>query len=203
MSDQPYLIVSAATPKYVDLLEGLEADCARLGLESYTARVPDQGSWVLNCALKPMVLASALAMSRGRAVVWVDADANIVSEPVLFAELARERVDFAAHRFQWSPKHPVELLSGTVFFGATAGGLQVLRDWGALCSRIPQDSPGQRPDWDQNLLMQVVDDGREIEARELPGAYCSIAGDVAERIQLAEGERAVIVHNQASRTRRT
>jgi len=197
-----YVIVSAATPNYLDLLRQLEADCDRLGLHAYTARVPNQGSWVRNCAMKPRVLASALALSGGRPVVWVDADAEIHTEPVLFSEYARDGVDFAAHRFQWTAKHDIELLSGTVFIGCTQAGLGVLRDWGALCARVGMDSDGTRPDWDQTLLLQVVSDGRELNARELPGAYCSIADDWARRIQLKDGEEPAIVHNQASRTRK-
>ena len=201
MSD--YILVSAWTPNYHDLGELLIEDCARLDLPLSHCVYQSRGSWLKNCAAKPEFLLAAMDEHPGKAVVWVDADARIRSVPVLFDDLAERRVDFARHMFRWTSGHNWELLSGTLFFGATEPARDLLRAWLLACVDVPLEADRPRDWWDQNLLMGCADALRAtLEVADLPGAYCSIAGDWAEEIQLAEGEAPVIVHNQASRTRK-
>lgn len=157
------------------------------GLPHDVRGVPSCGSWVRNCARKAGFIRDMIAANPGRPIVWLDADARVVCRPDLLESLD---CDFAAH---WLGGQ--ELLSGTTFWGGTAGALALAETWAGMADRMPDE-------WDQRTLQAAVTLCADISVRQLPPEYtwiCAVDGtqDVSE---FHYGQRdPVIVHRQASR----
>src|SRR4051812_41232626 len=91
-------------------------------LDSDVRRVNNTGDWTRNCGRKAAYILLMMAAHPGRPLVWVDADARIRRQPSHFETL--DGCDFAAH---WKDGH--ELLSGTMYWGPTAGATRLAEAW--------------------------------------------------------------------------
>jgi len=179
------------TPIYVCFYttgNGYEAEAMELGhtldryqLPSDLVAVPPFQDWVAACAYKPKFLRHMRAKhGPDRPLVWLDADARVRQYPSLFPEMPTD-VDFAAH---W--KDGTELLSGTLYFGATRGADRLLNEWAQACHERPRE-------WDQHVLQNLVDGRTDLKVEKLPPSYTQIF-DV-----MASAGEPVIEHMQASR----
>lgn len=153
----------------------------KFGLEHYVLRMPDSGDWCVNCSIKPTVVRLAMARHPGRAVVYLDADARVRKMPELFFEISPD-VDLARHLLGGG-----ELLSGTLYFGATGGAAELITMWEQACA----DAPGI---WDQVHLQCIVESGRRWNILDIPESYVYIF----DRATVPK-EQVVIEHFQASR----
>jgi len=162
MSEYP-LFVSFHTPDplYTTAAMRLKTSLERYKLPHKVLSCPDKGSWLNNSAFKANFI---LAMLRdwSENIVWVDADAEIVEEPLIFKELT---ADLAAvmHRGQ-------ELLTGTLFLRNCQEIKKLLENWIAANKAYPMR-------WEQNnlqMLLEMEPWKESIKFQELPHAYAHI-----------------------------
>ena len=185
---KPYPIyVSYATEgRYAKLLERLRESAKSFDLIFKDVVTPHRfDSWQKAAAYKRHVIRHFWNESEGKhPIVWVDADAVFRGYPAHFDTLGAE-VDFAAC---WRLGH--ELLSGTLYFGATSSALRVLDEWDRFQAMDPDN-------WDQRTLAAAVNAMRRtIRAKELPMGYCYIFDRTGREYP---GTTPVIEHFQASR----
>jgi hypothetical protein len=119
-----------------------------------------------------------------RPIVYLDADARVRQYPILFDQLAETDCDFAAH---W--RGGSELLSGTLYFGATKNARDLSYIWKQRC----WDNPDA---WDQVCLQMAVDSMPGLKVERLPFSYCRIFDGQGQDEQ---GVVPVIDQMQASR----
>jgi hypothetical protein len=193
------LFVSAYTPDYEEEAERLMDSLDRLGLDYDIVPVEDLGSWEANCAQKPSVLSKARGRKscRGRWVVWVDADAEVLAVPEFLKveNLDATGADFLAHIYRRAERED-ELLSGTVVIAPGRGGASVLRSWKYHLDKRPQE-------WDQKALQRILTakpDKKPKTFAELPPEYCRIY-DNKHQEKMMTGDP-VVVHYQASRVKK-
>jgi hypothetical protein len=176
----PHFVSFFAGPGYACEADGLRASLDALALPYTIEERTDAGSWLANCAQKPVFLKEMRQRIRGP-IVWLDADARVLKAPDFFAELPHY-VDVAYHLFRGR-----ELLSGTLYFGDTSGARRLLDAW--VHAQVEQLTA-----WDQRVLEVVLSAWPGVwVAKELPEAYVYV-----DRLG-TKGIDPVIYHGQASR----
>ncbi len=166
---------------YERQVENLKTTLKRFNLENDVVGVKDLGDWHKNTYYKPNFILSMLNKHKGRPVVFVDADAKIRQNPVLFSNLD---CDFACHF-----KLEKELLSGTLYFGNTAKSRWLVKKW------IEENIEHPKTHMPQKNLRRVFDRHKdEIKWKSLPVEYCMIF-DSSARYKV----NPVVEHFQLSR----
>ena len=156
----------------------LEVTLRRFELDYLIVPLPSLDDWRRNTAQKPRVVRDVMLKNEGRPIVWLDADARVEQVPSLFDTLD---CDVAAHYF-----HGHELLSSTVYFGATPGAWALVRRW----QEIVDSRPGE---WDQTPLQEAIEELRDrLAVVRLPQSYAAI-------FDAKGSENPVILQTQASR----
>ena len=175
--------ISYATPKYEPMMMVLADSLAAFGFQSHLESVKDRGSWAQNTAWKPEFLRLMMDEHPAERLVWLDADAELREYPEVFFKMDGA-VDLAVGYRE------TELLSGTVYLGATLCARQIVEAW---CKEQAKH-PGV---WDQRNLQTVVNTNSDRwDIRTLPPAYTYMDGITArEHPDVAP----IIHHYQASR----
>jgi hypothetical protein len=160
----------------------MEASARTFGLETDIRAVDDLGDWTLNCGIKPVFIRDRMLDYEGRPVVWLDADARVRKRPNLFFG---QLCDFAAH---W--RHGAELLSGTMYFGATPLAWKLVTTWCEAQRKTPHE-------WDQRVLQRVIESGMVpgLDVKRLPATYTAVFDDP----KMGDERTWIISHHQASR----
>lgn len=70
------VLVTGATPDYVDYAFRLRRDCEALGLTILVIAYADFGEWHLNCLYKPTLIRDVLNVVN-QPVLWIDADSRL------------------------------------------------------------------------------------------------------------------------------
>ena len=183
----PPIFVTAYTPEYDELAARLLGTLARFRMASFAMPLRSTGDWRMNTFLKPRALCNAMMAFPTNPIVWVDADAEVVSSPGrFFQELAEADVDVACHHFV--TKRGTEHLSGTLYLGPTERRARFLSAW---VDMLEQHSHSYKGDQDAIADAAMV---AGVDLYDLPRPYCQIFD--APRV---EGQPDVIVHHQASR----
>jgi len=178
------VIVSYYTKKtgYETQVKELKITLKRFNLENDVMGIPDRGSWHKNTFYKPLFIQRMMRKHSGHSIVYVDADAKIRMNPVLFNNL---KCDFACH-FHYPKK---ELLSGTLYFGNTKGARYLVSKW------IEEDKRHPKTHMPQKNLRAVFDrEKNSIRWKALPVEYCMIY-DSNSRYEI----NPIIEHFQLSR----
>ena len=168
----------------------LKASLKRLGMQSDIEGVPNLGSWQKNTMFKATFIKRMQEKHPGRALLFVDADAEIMRYPALLDNLTD--VDVAVHYRDWGARRPLrkpsrELLSGTLYLGATENARRIVEAWVGENRRRPTGV------WEQQNLQDVLERTPDKRVMELPAAYTCIFD------QMPEVEEPVILHLQKSR----
>ncbi len=146
---------------YETEVQQLKITLRRFNLENDIVGIPDKGSWHKNTFYKPKFIKSMMNKHPDRPIVFVDADAKIRNNPVLFNNFD---CDFACHF-----KGEVELLSGTLYFGNTKGSHYLINKW------IEKDIQFPKTHMPQKNLRAVFDEQKDkIKWKALPVEYCTI-----------------------------
>jgi len=170
---------------YEEQVEHLRVTFRRFNLDNDVVGIPDKGNWHKNTYYKAQFIQKMMGKYPGRAIVFVDADAKICGNPVLFNSLD---CDFACHFFQGR-----ELLSGTLYFGNTKGSRHLVRKW------IEEDRLYPKTNMPQKNLRTVFNKHKdEIKWKSLPAEYCMIFDSNIRRTA-----RPIIEHFQLSRKYKT
>lgn len=197
---QDFIIVSAYTKEtpYELIIKNLEDDCKKINLPFDFLAYASTGSWVENTMLKPKLIIELLEKNKSKFknIVWVDADARIMSEPKYFMQLSKEQIDFSV--FQMGSMSRVT--SGTIFIKNKENVIKFITEWKTRCS-TDLERRG-----DQHILRKLIKDNGyqkyKIIFKSLPYSYCYVFDDslrkLAPNIKSIEG-LPVIKHMQASR----
>lgn len=176
------MIVSYYTPDYCDVAHArLIKSCVAMGLPHDVRALDSLGSWQANTQFKPMFL-SQMREKHSGPVVWLDADAEVVRQPVAFDVL--DGYDVAFHRLGGR-----ELLSGTLWIGDTDNARLLLAKWIEVCAANPMA-------WDQKCLDKSLGRVHGLRIHELGPEYTFIF-DTSKRMH--PDANPVIIHWQASR----
>jgi hypothetical protein len=175
LSDMP-IIVSGYTKSYKKYADKLMASLDALGIKHDIVQYKSLRKWEKNCAHKIEIIRAARRKYRGKAIVWIDADAQVLQDPQFFRRIKH---DFACHILK------DELLSGTLYFAPTKKATKLLKMWSDLSKQEPDK-------WDQQTLAACVFGWGE-PFQMLPESYCHIY-DQEQVMPLP-----VIEHYQASR----
>jgi len=160
-------------------------------------RAQSAGTWERNCALKPFAILRAME-TYGLPLLWLDADAEAAPTAAahkVLAGLADHRAlgctAIAAFSPGIQPKHKAsfplinsELCSGTLWFGDSGIAKNLLIQWALAAAANPERL-------DQDVLWDVA----KGLVTCLPPGLCCIP-------DLMPGVEGIVVHKQASRTRR-
>ena len=167
---------------YETEVQHLKTTLRRFNLENDVVGIPDKGSWHKNTYYKPQFILRMMNKHRDRSILYVDADAKMRMNPVLFNDF---NYDFACH-FHHARK---ELLSGTLYFGNTKGSRYLIRKW------MEEDKLHPETNMPQKNLRTVFDrEKNKIKWKALPVEYCMIF-DTVLRYQVSP----VVEHFQLSR----
>jgi len=158
------VIVSYYTKKtgYETQVEELKITLKRFNLENDVVGILDRGSWHKNTYYKPLFIQRMMKKYPDRAIVYVDADAKMRMNPVLFNNF---KYDFACH-FHYPKK---ELLSGTLYFGNTKKARHLVNMWIKENKLHPSTSMPQK-----NLRAVFDREKKKIKWKALPVEYCMI-----------------------------
>jgi hypothetical protein len=176
---------------YEDEVKDLEADLKRFNLPYKLYGYKSRGDWTKNTMVKAELVQTALQEFPGQDVIWLDADAVILKEPLFFYELAEKQFDICCY-YHSTRKDPHELLSGTFVFRNNPVVNDLVRDWAADKAETA---------WDQKILQKYVDGkyASRLVKLNLPGEYIKIRPRIVPN---ARDLNAVIGHKQLSREQR-
>lgn len=163
---------------YEQEIQNLKASFDRWGLKYYIRGYQPRGSWLANEQIKSEFILHCMEKFRDFDIIWIDGDATIDKEPVLFQKIADETDKiFAVHWLngQW-------LLAGTIYLRNTEQGRNFVRNWVHMQSCMLEDI-------DQVVLEKLAYKHEDIMYK-LPWEYTKVFDK--------EGD-AVIKHGQASR----
>ena len=193
-----YLIVSFYTTNYKKIAEKfLLKSLKQQILPHYIKEVPEQGSWKKNTDFKAVFINQCLNQF-SQNLVFIDADATINSDPILFKELSNNKdIDFGYHNLSWethygrpNDKGRFEFLSGTLYFANNDKIKTMVLEW-------IRNTQIYAPE--QKALKQAIKSSPDLNIFELPREYCYInskpRGEVSQPLS-----KPIISHFQASRT---
>lgn len=174
---------------YIERARALKRSCFRRGVDHYIETVASKGAWATNCQHKTDFIAECFERFPGRALLWVDADAEICAPLSLFDDLSGP--SFACHYLSRNGRanDPAgrEVLSGTLWFAGDDASRALVALW-------QRENAADPTAWDQRTLEKAVAVwGGETMA--LPPEYCRIFDHKTQ----GGAEHPVIVHHQASR----
>lgn len=153
---------------YEEQVQYLKTTLRRFNLDNDVVGIQNQGDWHKNTFYKPHFIKKMMDKHPDRSLVFVDADAKIRRNPVLFNDLD---CDFACFFL-----HGKELLSGTLYLGNTKGARYLVKKW------LEEDSMYPKTHMPQKNLRSVFDKIKgEIKWKALPVEYCMIFDSRARR----------------------
>ena len=192
-----WIIVAFATsdtPYEFELSTKLLPSLEKLSLPHHIEIIENQGSWLKNVAMKPLVILRAMEKYPASNIISLDADSEVLQYPTLFNNIP-EQYDIALHILDWDSwygytNHVKEILSGTVWIKNNDKMKNVVKLW--------YDKSIENCVWEQKILEAVLEE-QKINIYPLPLEYCyilSLPDGKPPKIQL---ENPVIVHYQKSR----
>ncbi len=171
--------------------------CNKFNIKTHIMSTPNYRNWNRNVAEKPRVIGEMLDLfvAGNECLVFLDADAVIEKDPVLFKQIPLE-YDIAFHTLDWNLWYGYnntpakkEVLSGTLFLR----NKKVIRD---LCSEWYEEAKNTRI-WEQKILENLI--GKyNLEIYPLPLDYCFPISR-PKGPPLVSDENVVIRHHQVSR----
>lgn len=186
-------IISFYTPNYAREAARLEASLNQFNLD-YTLDQASFGSWHEAVSHKPKFIMdfmnACLMGGQYTGILWTDADSEVMRQPDL-EELGG--CDAAWHRFQRSPKHGEEFLTGTIYFAVNSLSRAFVRKWAEVtAAQKHNDTP------EQLALQEVYGMHRNypLVTRSLGPEWCYIFDDSKA---IYPDVKPVFQHYQASR----
>jgi hypothetical protein len=175
-----FQIVSGYTKNtpYEKEVQNLKASLDKFGFScEHIVGFENLGTWEKNCQQKALILKSKLQQLK-TPIVWLDADAVLKKNPVLFYEIEKD-IAFCYYRIAGKD----ELLSGTIFLKPSEISFKILDEWIKLNNQNPKE-------WDQRTLQKIIKNFK-IDYYNLPPSYC--------KIDYIKCDEIVIGQNQSSR----
>lgn len=193
-TEEPVVVSWWAGPAYQPHIDRLRASLVGRSVEWLILTSPlDLGGWEANCNRKPRAIQFARWLLR-RPIVWLDADAEVVTPCLNIEKLLPPGIDAALmmpplqHPGRW-PLVNSTLMSGTMGFGYTAAADFLIRRWADLCE---MDYHGYDQETLARTLTEPVFRGLVVKSLD-PRLICvpDLMPDVKDPI---------VIHHQASRS---
>lgn len=163
---------------YEQEVENLRASLEKFKVPHKIYPIENTGSWAKNCQQKAVVIRRAMDEFQAN-IVWIDADAVVMANPILFEQLNCDLSFYTFQRFK-------ELLSGTLWVANNNRMRELVDEW------IEVNKTNDA--WDQKNLQKIVERASNLKVSALPVTYCKVFNFRAGR-----NESPVITHYQASR----
>lgn len=194
------LAISYCTPDYGDYGDRLAKSAQKHGVVLYINRMAFNCTWQEAVRKKPRQIWDALESIRAGlyghdvgGILFTDADSEF-KQPPPWKDVVP--YDVAYHEFQRTPSHPVEALTGTMWFSSSVGARQFVASWCQETLNLSAKGKSQTPEQDTFKKTLANADDYGVEIGKLKPEWCWIYDDFVTRY----GERAPIVeHYQASR----
>lgn len=170
--------------KYAD---DLRKSLDHLQLDHDIQAIKDRGNWDANTKAKPGFILQMLDRYQGRDIIWIDADAYVLSFPEELMKLGGGNIDFA---YGYRQKKD-ELISSVMFFRNNENARELLKKTQQLI-----DSGEQHPYGEQIFFQKAL---KEFKGKSfaLPEEYCDILG-------ISTPEKPTVIEmRQASRSLKT
>lgn len=193
-----YKIISYFTPNYKNIAEKyIIPSVNKLELDNYIIEVPDLHSWKANTNYKAYFVKECLEKFNS-SLVFIDADATVNYNPILFNELDNKDIDFAYHLLSWEihygrPKDvgKFQFASGTLFFKNNKIIKNLIDKWIEISKKIYPD---------QKSLEKAYNEHRnELNTMILPREYLYINTQPNGEPPSIPLDNPVVVHHQISR----
>jgi len=193
-----YISFATKNTPYIDVLEkGLVPSLKQFNLSHCISHIEGRGNWWLNTQLKTQFIYDMLTVHK-RPVVFLDADAKVVQQPVIFDnlqdyDLAFHNLDF--HLF-WHGKRgnkKREPLTGTLYVNYTEQSLSLLNIWIEENKKHPERT-------DMENFQTALSLCPNLKIFQLPIEYVAIVG--RDKITPYHIRNPIIIQYQVSRTLR-
>lgn len=181
------LVVAYYTEGYLEEVNRLKDSLVRYEIDHEVVIRPGDDSWRQAAHMRPAFLQDMRGRYPGRPLLSLDADAEVLSDPLLPA-MARLQGDVGVHFLNGKTRQP-----GTMWLRPTPATDRFLARWAALNRAYP----GAR---DIVTCNRAFIDTRGLVVDKLKPAYCWIADKFVDKYP---NSKPVIVQHQASRTHRT
>lgn len=162
----------------------------------YCEQTQNFGSWSRNVAEKPLAVLNILKkIDYGECLIFLDADSEVLSYPVLFEEIPEE-FDLAAHYLSWEDWYGYkgnttkEFLSGTLFIRKNIRTVTICEEWHKRAILTSE--------WEQKILGELIEESK-VKVFHLPIEYCWIKSRPGGLPPLVKCDSPVILHHQLSR----
>lgn len=149
--------------RYEQLALRLLDSLAGFNLPYVIKPVTDRRSWEKNTHQKAIVIKEMLERFAPEPIVYIDADAIVIANPVLFYTLS---CDIAVH-YHNHMKKGKELLGGTIYLANNEKTIKLVDRWIELNRLNPCI-------FEQENLSRAVREMPELSVVELPAQYCWI-----------------------------
>lgn len=141
--DRPYVVVSFYTngTGYASEVLNLEKSLNRFKLPRHIFSFEPTGSWRGNLNYKSACILNAFDMFPGKDIVFLDSDAVVKQDPVLFDQLSScHEYDISACFFKYDQRSgdPDELLSGTLWIQNNDKGRALVKHWHEIGLKNPK-----------------------------------------------------------------
>jgi hypothetical protein len=165
----------------------------KLDLLHHVIGIENLGSHQKNANYKPQFVLDEMNGFPDKDIVFLDADAEVLQNPILFETL---NCDIAFHFLDWFSwfghhKGKKELLPGTLFVKNNDKMKQLVKKWAELAKDSYQ--------WDGYILQQMLEHDKSIEIYNLPIEYCYMKTMPNGNLPSVKIKNPIIVHNQVSR----
>jgi len=171
----------------------------KLNLDYHVEYPEDFGSWSANTHYKAEFVKKCL-LELKESVVFVDSDATVLRDPVLFDEIEKGDNDIALHYLDWFKNwrnqddgDRFEALSGTMYFRYNQKVLDFLDIW------IKKNK--ENAQWEQRNMQEILEENVvNLDIEKLPYSYCVVVNhsNKIPKHMINPGE-VVILHWQKSR----
>lgn len=185
-------IVSFFSPNYSSHAGKLIESCKQWGVDHEVSKVKAFRSWHDGVSAKPRFIRHSLdTHSNYDGILWIDADARVMRRLPLDDF---QGVDLAVCRFQHSPSHKLEALTGTMFVANNDRVRLLLDDWIKTTKDYKHsDTP------EQDALIPLLHQYRNIvQFGKMSVEWVWI--DQPTMVEQFPGSIPIIIHSQASRT---
>ena len=157
--------------------------------------MPPFGSWAQGVMYKPQFIANKLLEIKNLGydgILWTDADSFFVRK-VPWLELEGAQLGYT--RFQWSPAHKNEILTGTMYFANDDKVRALVDEW---MKATPHYEHSDTPEQDAFLMLMDRWKGHVL-VKDLSSEWATINDPAALKLY-PKGSIPIVVHNQHSRT---
>jgi hypothetical protein len=147
--------------------------------------VPTLGSWLNNTGFKAEFVRDVMKIV-GRPCVWLDADCEVIKEPVLFAQLLEQKVSISVYT-RGDCNEP-NLNSSTIYLGNDSFCKETVDAW------VDEMQKSDYRIWDQKCL--------EFVYKRNPDKFHKIPPEYAKKAKMGKKKSSVIFQNNISTTTR-